>query len=98
MALDRQEFFIADQVRLPELFFTEGPPNSADHCFHQFDSIEMTGAPADDRQLRSIDDFVQEVEHAGRMGCESSTHGSLCPKPAIWDGGNMKSMNEPVAP
>lgn len=67
-ALDRQEFFIADHVRLPELFFTEGPSDSDDHCFHEFDSCETTDVPADDRHQRSIDEFVQEVEDAVRLG------------------------------
>ena len=67
-ALDGQEFFIADQVRLPELFFTGGPSNSDDHCFHEFDSFETTDAPAGDRYQRSIDELVQEFEHAGRSG------------------------------
>ena len=62
------EFFIADQVRVSELFFPTWPLESSDHCFHEFDRLETTDAPVDDQQLRSIDDFVAEVEAAARSG------------------------------
>ena len=67
-ALDGGEFFIADQIRIPERFFDGWPQYADDHCFHEFDSLEPTDEPADDLVGRSITEFVSEVEQAGRTG------------------------------
>jgi hypothetical protein len=63
-ACDRSELFIADQVRLPEVFFTEYPVNDDDHCYHEYWSIAATDDPPNDAHDRTIDEFVEEFELA----------------------------------
>lgn len=67
-AFDGGEFFIANQVRIPERFFDGWPQYADDHCFHEFDSLEVTEELADDLSSRSIGQFVSEVEEAGKAG------------------------------
>ncbi|MHB0970001.1 MAG: hypothetical protein ACYC7A_17820 [Thermoanaerobaculia bacterium] len=61
-----REFFIAAQVRLPELFFDEYPVNDDDHCFHEFSSLGETTDDPNDEHRRTIDEFVCEFEEAGK--------------------------------
>lgn len=58
------EFFVADQIRIPEVFLSvEGyPDDNLDHCFHHFDSLVLTSHPSTDSHHRSIRDFICEVE------------------------------------
>ena len=67
-ALDREEFFIARQVRLPELFFAERALYADDHCWHEMAEVTTTSAPADDLLGRSIEEFVAEIERASSNG------------------------------
>jgi len=67
-ALDRGEFFIADQVRLPELFFTDRPLYADDHCWHEMGEVTTTSAAADDPLGRAIEEFVAELERASTEG------------------------------
>src|SRR3954452_13521439 len=67
-ALDREEFFIAHQVRLPELFFADRPLYADDHCWHEMAEVISTSAAADDLMGRSIEEFVAEVERASTNG------------------------------
>jgi len=61
--------FIARQISLPEAFlFRAGDPTSDDHCFHEFDSVELTADEADDRQGRSIVEFMAEVAKVAQAG------------------------------
>lgn len=65
-AFESTEFFIADQVRVPELFFETS--SADDHCFHTFHRMEPTEDAASDRHGRSIEEFVAEVEAAAARG------------------------------
>lgn len=67
-ALDRNELFIAEQVRIPERFFDTWPGYVDDHCWHEFDSLESTDRAADDKYERTIEQFVREVEQARAAG------------------------------
>jgi hypothetical protein len=67
-ALDRGEFFIADQVRLPELFFANRPLYADDHCWHELGEVTTTSAAADDVPGRTIEEFVAEMEQASTDG------------------------------
>jgi hypothetical protein len=63
--------FIAGQVNVPEVFlFDEYPLNPDDNCFHQFDSVDATEDPPDDRLGRSVGEFIRDVESAAREGWE----------------------------
>ena len=66
--LDHGEFFIANQVRLPELFFTDRPLYADDHCWHEMAEVIATSAVPDDPLDRTIEEFVKEVEGASRVG------------------------------
>ena len=64
------EFFVADQIRIPELFLSVAgyaDPN-LDHCFHHFDSLVLTSLPATDSHNRSVREFVSEVQHQSLIG------------------------------
>ena len=65
--LDSGAFFVAHQVRLPELFFTDAVC-ADDHCFHELAEVGVTEAPADDALDRTIDEFVAEMERASPSG------------------------------
>jgi len=69
-ALESSEFFIADQVRVPELFFElpQWPLEQDDHCWHEFSAIESTTDEPSDSHARTIDDFVADVEHQSALG------------------------------
>ena len=67
-ALDREEFFIAHQVRLPELFFADRELYADDHCWHEVAEVTTTSEAADDLLGRTIEEFVAEVERASTEG------------------------------
>jgi len=61
--------FIAHQVRLPEAFFSiGGDATSDDHCFHEFDTVEISLEIPNDRYARSISQFIAEVKRAAERG------------------------------
>jgi hypothetical protein len=65
-AFEGGEFFVADQVRVPQLFFETSSID--DHCFHAFSRLEITDAAVSDPHDRSIEAFVAEVEAAASAG------------------------------
>lgn len=67
-ALHDGEWFIASQVRVPELFFVEYPLDQDDHCWHEFGATVNTDALPDDAYDRTIQEFVEEVERAAAEG------------------------------
>ncbi|HXI13729.1 MAG TPA: hypothetical protein VNM92_13960 [Thermoanaerobaculia bacterium] len=67
-ALHDGEWFIAEQVRLPNLFLLEFSVNEDDHCWHEFHSLTQTKNVADDAYARTIDEFVTEVERVRVKG------------------------------
>ena len=65
----RDGLFIAHQVRVPETFLAaEYNLTPDDHCFHEFDSVEVTPDVPNDRYSRSICEFVAEVAREARHG------------------------------
>lgn len=67
-ALEGEEFFIADQIRVPEVFPNTWPIYAADHCWHAFSDFELTAEAPNDRFSRTIEEFVREVERADSDG------------------------------
>jgi len=65
-AFESGEFFIANQVRVPELFFETSSID--DHCLHTFGRLEITDEVVTDAHGRSIEAFVAEVEAAAAAG------------------------------
>jgi hypothetical protein len=61
--------FIAHQVRLPEVFFSvQGEATSDDHCFHEFDAVEISLETPNDQHARSISQFIAEVKRQAERG------------------------------
>ncbi len=61
--------FIASQVSIPEKFlFTDGDYTNSDHCYHEFDCIEVCEEEPTDKLGRSIADFLRDVEAASKQG------------------------------
>ncbi len=67
-ALDTDGFFVAQQVRLPELFFAGDAPNVDDHCFHEMADLSATNDAPNDAFGRTIEQFVAEMERASKAG------------------------------
>ena len=61
--------FIAHQIRLPEVqLYCNGDLTPDDHCFHEFDSVELTVDVPDDRIGRPISEFLAEVSREAQVG------------------------------
>jgi hypothetical protein len=67
-ACDSDGFFIAHQVRLPELFFAGDVPDADDHCFHEMAAVGATEEAANDAFGRTVDEFAAEMERAAKAG------------------------------
>lgn len=61
--------FVAHQVRIPEVFLaSEDHLMADDHCFHEFDSVEVTSDTPNDPCGRSIREFMAEVAREAERG------------------------------
>ena len=67
-ALESGEFFIADQIRIPEVFPLTWPRYDDDHCWHESAGFESTAANPDDPFARTLEHFVDEVEQVAIAG------------------------------
>jgi hypothetical protein len=69
-ALESSEFFIAHQVRVPELFLglPHWPLEQDDHCWHEFGRIECTNELPNDTHHRTLEEFIVEVEQQSALG------------------------------
>jgi hypothetical protein len=64
-----QGLFIADQVRLPEVFlFANAELSFDDHCYHEFDAVRPSEKESTDPYMRTISEFVSEVIQQGERG------------------------------
>ena len=65
------KLFIANQVFIPEQFlFISGKFTKFDHCYHEFDSVEICQENPTDDLGRSINDFLKVVEQVSKQGWE----------------------------
>ncbi|MBI5351274.1 MAG: hypothetical protein HZB50_01410 [Chloroflexi bacterium] len=61
--------FIASQISIPEKFlFENGEFTKSDHCFHEFDCVEICQENSTDVLDRSITDFLKDVELVSKHG------------------------------
>jgi hypothetical protein len=61
--------FIASQVSIPEKFlFAGGKLTKSDHCYHEFDIVEICEEDPTDELNRSITDFLKDVGLASQHG------------------------------
>lgn len=68
-AFESDGLFIADQIRVPEVFLYDACQAYAeDHCFHEFCSLERTADHANDRFNRSVRQFLVEVRREAARG------------------------------
>jgi len=68
-SFEQEIFFIADQINVEEVFlFACNDLTGDDHCFHEFDSVELIEEKASDLLNRSITGFMEEVETESRKG------------------------------
>ena len=68
------DWFIASQVRIPDLYFIEYPINDDDHCWHEFSQLTATGDEPNDSEMRTFADFVLECEQARNEGWREFEH------------------------
>ena len=65
-SLDGGEYFLANQVCIPEVFlFQKDIFTEDDHYYHEFHCVEYTSNQCTDFYGRSIKTFVEQVEHVG---------------------------------
>lgn len=63
------KLFIARQVSIPEKFlFLSGKFTEYDHCYHEFDCVDVCESISTDSLERSITDFLRDVELASKQG------------------------------
>ncbi len=63
------KLFIASQVSIPEKFlFANGKYTEYDHCYHEFDCLEICVDEPTDSANRSISEFLQDIEIARKQG------------------------------
>ena len=63
------KLFIASQISIPEKFlFLDGKFIKDDHCYHEFDSVEVCEESPTDSLGRSITTFLHEVKLATKQG------------------------------
>ena len=64
--------FIASQISIPERFlFLDGKFTKQDHCYHEFDTIEICEEKSTDTLMRAIKEFLFEVELVASRGWEA---------------------------
>jgi hypothetical protein len=67
--LESGQFFIASQVRLPDLFLWSGSSIDADdHCFHEFADLELTECAPNDPYGRTVEQLIAEITTASENG------------------------------
>lgn len=69
-----QEFFHAESLSIPSLYFKDRDPE-LDHDWHHFNSLELTGEPSTDE--RSIEAFLKEIAY-------HCYHSYMRSRPKIW--------------
>ncbi|NOT05834.1 MAG: hypothetical protein HOP27_14665 [Anaerolineales bacterium] len=63
------KLFIASQISIPEKFlFANRQFTKYDHCYHEFDCVEICEENLTDNSNRSITDFLKDVEMASKHG------------------------------
>ena len=63
------KLFIAHQISIPEKFmFLDGKFTKFDHCYHEFDHVELCKEKPNDSLGRSITDFLKDVELITQQG------------------------------
>lgn len=81
-ACQAREFFVAEQVRISEVFLWQEDgwePTVADHGWHQFWELNPSDEMPDDAHGRRIGEFVEEFCKVGDAG-----RGWAVKEPGVW--------------
>jgi hypothetical protein len=63
------KLFIASRVSIPEKFlFLDGKFTKYDHCYHEFDCVEVCEESSTDNLGRTITDFLRDIELTAKQG------------------------------
>jgi hypothetical protein len=66
------KLFVASRVWIPEKFlFLDGNFTTYDHCYHEFDCVEVCEESSTDSLGRTISDFSHDVELIAKQGWEA---------------------------
>jgi hypothetical protein len=66
------QLFVANQISIPEKFlFLDGKFSKYDHCYHEFDCVEICEESPTDYLGRSVTVFLREVEIIAKQGWEA---------------------------
>lgn len=66
---EREAFFIADQVDVPNVFiFATENLNSDDHCYHEYAEVESIVSLESEVENRTIKEFLNQVRMASEHG------------------------------
>lgn len=65
----QEKLFIASQISIPEKFlYLHGEYTKDDHCYHEFDTVEVSEETATDTLGRNVVDFLRDVTLASKQG------------------------------
>ena len=68
-SLFQRELFIASQIAVPQVFlYAENNAKQDDHCFHEFESVELTKQKPNDLLNRTIKHLVEQIEEESNKG------------------------------
>ena len=71
LGFDQEILFVAHQINVPEVFlYAEQNLNDDDHCFHEYDSVEVIELCDSETDKRSIKQFLEQVDFASTSGWE----------------------------
>ena len=63
------KLFVASQISIPEKFlFADGRYTEYDHCYHEFDCLQICADEPTDSSNRSISEFLRDIEVARKQG------------------------------
>ena len=64
-----EDLFVANQIRVPEVFlFAKGDISSDDHCFHEYYGVEKSAQTPSDKYGRTASEFVAEIITEAKNG------------------------------
>lgn len=82
---DQGELFIAHQLGLPELFpYITEPICEDDHCYHEYESVELMNRSSTCFGVRTIDELLDKVRNVGQKGWDVFTPADRIPYLSVY--------------
>ena len=70
-SFEREEFFMAHQLNIDELFFFNKIPATVDdHCYHEYYGMELTDEDVTDHTHRLASEFANQIREEANKGWE----------------------------